>query len=164
MWSCRATAAARRLSSATLETSTNHTPSSKVDLSSSATFNASVVLPTPPGPVRVTRPRLLEGFDHGILLELTADQVEVPDREVALGRGQRSQRWELGGKPFHAQLEDVLLVRQVAESMGSQIFEAAPLGEAVLDESSRCLGDERLTPVPTVTDASGPMDVDADVV
>ncbi len=121
-------------------------------------------LPNTTRPGEGHQPRLRQGHENRVLLELTANQREVPDGEIALGRGQGAQWWELGREPLHAQLEDVLLVGQVAESMGSQILEARAFGEAVFDEAGRRLGDEGLTAVPAVPDAGCPMDVDADIV
>ncbi len=93
-----ATAEATRAGSRTGARGTNQTPSGKAPATSSATRSASRVLPTPPGPVRVSRrtPSWRSAGDGVGDLALAADEggegQRQVDERVARGPGERDDR------------------------------------------------------------------------
>ena len=80
------------------------------------------------------------------------------------GNLEAPDRWELGGEALDHQVEQVLGVGQILQPMHAQAADRHPLGQVVLDQTSRRVRDDDLSSPPHCRDPRGPVHVEPEIV
>ncbi len=103
-----------------------------------------------------------EGLDVGHLPRPSQETRQL-ERQVVRQTIQGSQRWEVACQVADHNLEKALRTGQILQSVLAQIPKSDCVGEVILHEGVRCLGDKNLPPMPRGADAGGAMDVHSHV-